>query len=140
MSLVLSSYQPSQVGIALDSIAFSNYFGATYLGPAASEGSFNMAPLSTIGLPLVGRLVPQNDSSGLADVSTIFNNFIHGKDSNVTVYGDTAGPSDVRYAMVLHGQLTRADSMGLGDMAEPSYKDIEDRDVAPESRGPTDHH
>lgn len=59
-----------------------------------------MAPLSTISLPLVGRLVPQNDSSGLAGVSTVFNNFIHGKDSSVTVYGNSAGPSDVRYTML----------------------------------------
>ena len=99
--LVLISCQPSQVGIALDSIAFSNYFGQTYLGPAASDGSFNMAPLSTISLPLVGRLVPQNDSNGLEDVSTIFNNFIHGMDSNVTVYGNSAGPSDVSRVMYL---------------------------------------
>ena len=27
----------------------------------------------------------------------VFNNFIHGEDSTVTVYGDSAGPSDVTW-------------------------------------------
>ncbi|KAH9835153.1 uncharacterized protein C8Q71DRAFT_764402 [Rhodofomes roseus] len=97
LTLNTSITNPSQVGIALDSIAFSNYYGLTYLGPVASESSFDLAPLSTTSLPLVGRLVPQNESSGLADVSTIFNNFIHGKDSNVTVYGASAGSADVTW-------------------------------------------
>lgn len=54
-------------------------------------------PQSTISLPLVGRLIPQTNSQGLADVSTIFNAFIHGQDSNVTVIGDSAGPTGVSW-------------------------------------------
>jgi hypothetical protein len=47
-------------------------------------------------LSLIGRLVSQSQQSALLDVSTIFNNFIHGLDSNVSVRGDSAGPQDVR--------------------------------------------
>jgi hypothetical protein len=46
-------------------------------------------------LNLTGRLIPQTQQSGLSDISTIFNNFIHGLDSNVSVKGDNAGPQDV---------------------------------------------
>jgi hypothetical protein len=47
---------------------------------------------------LNGRLVSQSQQSALLDVSTIFNNFIHGLDSNVFVRGDSAGPQDVSYS------------------------------------------
>lgn len=46
-------------------------------------------------MPLAGRLIPQNTAEGLDAVSAIFNNFIQGKDSQVTVQGAAAGPSDV---------------------------------------------
>lgn len=66
---------PSQVGIALSSIAFNNYFHETFVGPVQSAGAFTLAPSATIQLPLVGRLVPQNGSSqGLADMGTVFTN------------------------------------------------------------------
>jgi hypothetical protein len=65
---------PSQVGIALSSIGFHNYYQTTYIGPVLSAGAFVLSPSSSISLPLVGRLVPQNDSQGLADVGTIFTN------------------------------------------------------------------
>ena len=85
------------MGVELSSIGFQNFFQSSYIGPAASANSFTLAPQSTVGLPLVGRLVPQNDSTGLSDVSTLFNNFIHGQDSTVRVIGDSAGPSDVTW-------------------------------------------
>ncbi|KAI0072486.1 hypothetical protein K474DRAFT_1678619 [Panus rudis PR-1116 ss-1] len=88
---------PAQVGIVLSTIGFQNFFQHTYIGPAASDGTFVLAPQSSVGLPLVGRLVPQNDAQGLADVSTIFNSFIHGENSTIKVYGDSAGPSDVTW-------------------------------------------
>ncbi|KAI0298570.1 hypothetical protein BC826DRAFT_1096594 [Russula brevipes] len=95
LTLDTSITNPSQVGMALSSIGFQNYFGDTYIGPVISNGSFTLAPLGTSPLGLVGRLVPQTQPSGLLDVSTIFNNFIHGMDSNVIVRGDSAGPQDV---------------------------------------------
>ncbi|TFY75371.1 hypothetical protein EWM64_g8642 [Hericium alpestre] len=88
---------PSQVGVELSSIGFQNYFGFTNIGPAMSNGSFTLTPESSIPLSLVGRLIPQAGASGLADVSTIFTRFIHGLDSNVSVHGDSAGPSDVTW-------------------------------------------
>jgi hypothetical protein len=51
--------------------------------------------LSTISLPLSGRLVQQTTTQGLADLSTVFNNFIHGMNSNVTVQGQSAGSQNV---------------------------------------------
>ncbi|KAL5507074.1 hypothetical protein ACEPAH_6530 [Sanghuangporus vaninii] len=88
---------PAQVGIELSSIVFLNFFQSSYLGPAAATDSFALEPQSSVGLPLVGRLVPQNDSTGLSDVSTLFNRFIHGEDSTIRVNGDSAGPSDVTW-------------------------------------------
>ena len=61
----------------------------------ASTGALSLAPMSNVSLPLAGRLVPQSSQAGLDAVSAIFNAFIHGKDSNVVVHGDSAGPSDV---------------------------------------------
>jgi hypothetical protein len=87
--------QPSQVGIDLSSIGFQNYFGNTNIGPVVSSGSVTLAPLATSSLSLTGRLIPQTQQSGLFDISTIFNNFLHGLDSNVFVHGDNAGPQDV---------------------------------------------
>ncbi|KAI0321180.1 hypothetical protein OF83DRAFT_1280620 [Amylostereum chailletii] len=97
LTLDTSVTNPSQVGIDLSSIAFKNFFGNTNIGPAASNQSFTLAAQSTVPLALVGRLIPQSSQTGLDDVSTIFNRFIHGMDSNVSVYGDSAGPSDVTW-------------------------------------------
>ncbi|KII92866.1 hypothetical protein PLICRDRAFT_102438 [Plicaturopsis crispa FD-325 SS-3] len=88
---------PSQVGVSLSSIGFNAFYGDTNLGPVASTNSFTLTPGGTTSLPLAGRLQAQTASSGLADVSTVFNNFIHGKDSNVSVTGTSAGPSDVTW-------------------------------------------
>lgn len=82
---------PSQVGIALSALQFQAFYGQTNLGPTGAGNPFVLAPLSTISLPLSGRLVQQTSDSGLADLSTVFNNFIHGQNSDVTVHGDTAG-------------------------------------------------
>ncbi|GAA5969858.1 hypothetical protein JCM21900_004182 [Sporobolomyces salmonicolor] len=94
LTLQTSLQNPSSVGVSLSTIGFQNYFGATNIGPAASNGSFDLNPKSTIALPLVGRLIPQSSPQGLADVSTIFNGFVHGVPSELVVHGDTAGPSD----------------------------------------------
>ncbi|KAH7108191.1 hypothetical protein BKA62DRAFT_764259 [Auriculariales sp. MPI-PUGE-AT-0066] len=85
---------PAQVGVELDSITFQNYFGSTHLGPATSSGgSFTLLPQATFQQALVGRLIPQTEQAALDDVSTVFSAFIHGKDSNVVVRGDTTTPS-----------------------------------------------
>ena len=46
---------------------------------------------------MAGRLIPQTADSALADVSTVFNNFIHGQDSNITVQGDSVGPAEATW-------------------------------------------
>jgi hypothetical protein len=96
LTLDTSITNPSQVGVALSSIGFENFFGGTDIGPVTSNGSFVLSPLSTVGLGLVGRLIPQTEQSGLDAVSEIFNRFVHGMDSNVSVHGTSAGPSEVR--------------------------------------------
>ncbi|KAM0750211.1 hypothetical protein T439DRAFT_247618 [Meredithblackwellia eburnea MCA 4105] len=97
LTLQTSLVNPSSVGVALSTIGFQNTFGSTTIGPAASDGAFTLLPKATIALPLVGRLIPQTTAQGLADVSTIFNGFIHGVPSELVVHGDTAGPSDVTW-------------------------------------------
>ncbi|KAG1761975.1 hypothetical protein EDD22DRAFT_893760 [Suillus occidentalis] len=62
---------PSQVGIELSSISFNTYANGIEIAPTSLDG--------------------------LATVSEIFNNYIHGMDSQVTVYGASAGPSDVTW-------------------------------------------
>ena len=54
-----------------------------------------LAPQSSSNLALVGRLLPQEFSTGLATVSGVFNNFVHGKDTNVQVRGANVQPSEV---------------------------------------------
>ncbi|KAI0686332.1 hypothetical protein BC835DRAFT_1523137 [Cytidiella melzeri] len=97
LTLNTSVANPAQVGIELSSIGFQNFFQTTNIGPASSTGSFVLAPQSTISLPLVGRLIPQTNEQGLADVSSIFNAFIHGFNSTVKVVGESAGPSGVTW-------------------------------------------
>ncbi|KAI0256058.1 hypothetical protein BJV78DRAFT_435519 [Lactifluus subvellereus] len=97
LTLDTSITNPSQVGIDLSSIGFQAYFGNTNIGPVASSVPFTLAPLATSSLSLTGRLVPQTQQSQLLDVSTIFNNFIHGLDNNVSVHGESAGPKAVAW-------------------------------------------
>lgn len=66
------------------------------IAPASSK-AVTLSPLASAPLALVGRLVPQTSDAGLSTVSGVFNNFVHGKDSNITVKGASAGPSDVTW-------------------------------------------
>ncbi|ESK92921.1 hypothetical protein Moror_8994 [Moniliophthora roreri MCA 2997] len=97
LALQASTTNPSQVGIELSSIAFDSYAQDVLVAPVVSEGSISLAPQSTSTLDLVGRLIPQESQHGLDVVSTIFNNFVHGKDSDLVVHGAGAGSSDVTW-------------------------------------------
>lgn len=94
VSLVLQTTlkNPSAVGVELSMIGFENSFGNTVIGPAGSTAPFSLSPSSTIALQLSGRLIPQSTQQGLDDVSTIFNGYIHGVPSLLTVRGAYAGP------------------------------------------------
>ncbi|KAJ7497141.1 hypothetical protein FB451DRAFT_1457944 [Mycena latifolia] len=96
LTLEATAANPSQVGIELSSLGFETFVNGTMIAPVTS-GSVNLAPGGTSALSLVGRLVPQSSSEGLAVVSSVFNNFVHGLDSNVVVQGASAGPSDVTW-------------------------------------------
>lgn len=95
VSLTLSTTltNPGSVGIALSTIGFENFMGFTNIGPVSS-GPFVLAPKAVTSLPLAGRLVPQSTAQGLADVSTIFNAYIHGVPSDLVVAGANAGPAE----------------------------------------------
>ena len=56
LTLQTSVTNPSSVGVALSQIGFQNYFEGVNIGPAASTSAFTLEPLSTISLPLQGRL------------------------------------------------------------------------------------
>ena len=87
--------QPSQVGIALDSLGFDTYVNGIMIA-SVSGAHVALAPQSASDLALAGRLVPQGSAPGLAAVSGVFDNFVHGKDSSVKVRGASAGSPDVR--------------------------------------------
>ncbi|KAG7446409.1 uncharacterized protein BT62DRAFT_931852 [Guyanagaster necrorhizus] len=95
LTLDVTATNPSQVGITLGSIGFETYFDNVIIAPILSGKGLTLTPGGTSNLSLVGRLIPQDSDEGLLAVSTLFNNFIHGKDSNVIVHGDSAGPQDV---------------------------------------------
>ncbi|KAF5386260.1 hypothetical protein D9615_002421 [Tricholomella constricta] len=97
LTLEASTTNPSQVGIALSSIGFETFVGDVMIAPVLSAGAVTLAPGSTSDLSLVGRLVPQNSPAGLSTVSEVFNNFVHGKDSNVEVRGASAGSKEVTW-------------------------------------------
>ncbi|KAJ7143355.1 hypothetical protein C8R43DRAFT_1089003 [Mycena crocata] len=96
LTLEATAANPSQVGIELNHLGFDTFVDGIMIAPVAS-GSVNLAPGSTSVLSLVGRLVPQSSPEGLAVVSSVFNNFVHGLDSNVVVHGASAGPSSVTW-------------------------------------------
>ncbi|KDR75403.1 hypothetical protein GALMADRAFT_553913 [Galerina marginata CBS 339.88] len=97
LTLEATAINPSQVGIQLSSIGFNTFVGDIMIAPVTSTGSITLSPGSTSQLSLAGRLVPQNSPAGLSTVSNVFNNFVHGKDSAVTVQGASAGSSDVTW-------------------------------------------
>lgn len=105
LTLQTTVTNPSQVGVELTSFAFANFFQNVHIGPAATSQAFSLSPLQTIPLPLTGRLIPQDSQAGLDAVSAMFNGFIHGKDSDIVVQGDSAGPTDVCHIVCCDADL-----------------------------------
>ncbi|KAF8626824.1 hypothetical protein AX15_004657 [Amanita polypyramis BW_CC] len=97
LTLQTKTTNPSQVGIQLNSISFDALVGEIAIASVQSVGPVVLAPISTTMLPLSGRMLPQQSPAGLVTVSAIFNNFLHGMDSNVTVQGTGAGPAEVTW-------------------------------------------
>ncbi|ORX55704.1 hypothetical protein DM01DRAFT_1321012, partial [Hesseltinella vesiculosa] len=92
LTTATSITNPSQVGFNLNSVQFLAYYQQTQLGPlGASPGNF--APAAVSSLNMTGRLIPQS-GQGLADVTTVFENYLAAKDTPVTVKGYSAsGPT-----------------------------------------------
>ncbi|KAL0580357.1 hypothetical protein V5O48_000210 [Marasmius crinis-equi] len=97
LTLEAETTNPSQVGIELSSIGFDTFADNILIAPVQSTGGVSLAPQSTSVLSLAGRLIPQSSSEGLSTVSKIFNNFVHGQDSDLVVHGSSAGSSDVTW-------------------------------------------
>ncbi len=94
------------------------------IAPVLSGDGLVLAPGGTSNLSLVGRLIPQNSDEGLSAVSTLFNNFIHGKDSNIVVHGASAGPEDVRpVSLVISSHLIAC----LGNLAQRGHQESASR-------------
>ncbi|KAL1743139.1 hypothetical protein HDZ31DRAFT_83635 [Schizophyllum fasciatum] len=91
---------PSQVGIELSTLSFDTYMtgdNMVMIAPVSAKDTVTLSPMASTHIDLVGRLVPQDSDEGLAAVSEVFNNFIHGKNSDLVVQGTAAGPSDVSW-------------------------------------------
>ncbi|PWN24968.1 hypothetical protein BDZ90DRAFT_262821 [Jaminaea rosea] len=88
---------PAQVGVQLSTFGTSITRNDTQIGPAAAQNEFTLQALAVTQLPLVGRLIPQNDDTGLAVLSEVFTRFVHNTPSNIVVHGENAGPSNVAW-------------------------------------------
>src|SRR5262249_40187244 len=67
------------------------------IAPVQSTGKVTLSPQASTTLSLAGRLVPQTVQQGLDTVSDIFNRFVQGQDSPVSVHGASAGPSSATW-------------------------------------------
>ncbi|KAK7460804.1 hypothetical protein VKT23_008733 [Stygiomarasmius scandens] len=97
LKLAATTTSLSQVGVELSRLAFDTFASDVMIAPVATTNTVTLAPESSTLMNLTGRLVPQSSDSGLSVVSDIFNRFIHGQDSDVSVHGSGAGPSDVTW-------------------------------------------
>ncbi|CAL1708136.1 unnamed protein product [Somion occarium] len=97
LKLAASTTNPSQVGIELSSLGFNTFASDIMIASVATNKTVTLSPESTTTLSLIGRLIPQTSDEGLSAVSGIFNRFIHGEDSDLSVRGSAAGPSDVTW-------------------------------------------
>lgn len=118
LSLTRAVAQPSQVGVSLSSIGFNSFFDNVLIGPVASTGPVTLLPNTTSPLPLAGRLIEQTSDQGLGAISSVFNNFIHGIDSDVTVKGTAAGPSSVMSLRTVEDNFLTSRFRQLGSMME----------------------
>ncbi|WFD26547.1 hypothetical protein MNAN1_001530 [Malassezia nana] len=87
---------PSQVGVQLSRFGVTITSQGVELGPSYAARGFTLNAVSTTQLPLAGRLVHQS-GHGLDVLSQIFTDVVHGKSIPVTIQGDYAGPSDVKW-------------------------------------------
>lgn len=97
LTAVTTINNPAQVGITLSTFTTSIYDGSVLIGPASAASSFTLQSLAITNLPLVGRLIEQTSSDGLASLSNIFTRFVQNLNTNLTVNGVSAGPSDVAW-------------------------------------------
>ncbi|KAI8890227.1 hypothetical protein K501DRAFT_169158 [Backusella circina FSU 941] len=85
---------PSQVGFNLAGAGFDAYFGDVLIGPLASNGAAIFPPKGSGNVNMTGRMIPQTTDEGIAAVTTVFENYLHGNDSLLTVNGESgSGPN-----------------------------------------------
>lgn len=88
---------PSQVGVELATFGTTISRNDTNLGPAAATAPFTLQALAVTNLPLVGRLIPQDDEAGLNALSEVFTRFVQATNTDLVVHGVNAGPPDVSW-------------------------------------------
>ncbi|RUS16102.1 hypothetical protein BC937DRAFT_91614, partial [Endogone sp. FLAS-F59071] len=110
---------PSNIGISLNVLSFNSFFtdsaGAHLLGPLAGS-QVTIPPNSNAQLQLVGRLIPQTNPSDLAAVQTIFDNYLAGQNTPVSVVGTGAqgATGDVSWLSTAFKSLTLQTSLPGG--------------------------
>lgn len=110
---------PSNVGISLSVLSFNSFFtdsaGAHLLGPLAGSQVL-IPPNSNAELQLVGRLIPQTNPSDLAAIQTIFDNYLAGHSTPVSVVGTGAqgATGDITWLSTAFKSLTLQTSLPGG--------------------------
>ncbi|KAI8343892.1 hypothetical protein BC941DRAFT_342149 [Chlamydoabsidia padenii] len=84
---------PSQVGFSLNTVEFQTFFQDVHIGDlGATPGNF--APHDLSNIQMKGRMIEQNSQSGLDAVTKVFENYLGGNNSILTVQGVSAsGPA-----------------------------------------------
>lgn len=95
LTAVSTIMNTAQVGISLTKFGTNIFDGDNNLGPAAASKPILLQALAVTQVDLQGRLVRQTTPTGLASLSNIFTRFVQGLNTNVTIKGDYAGPSNV---------------------------------------------
>ncbi|THU88646.1 hypothetical protein K435DRAFT_866116 [Dendrothele bispora CBS 962.96] len=96
MTVVLHvTYKLPRPTVELSRLAFDTFAQNVMIAPVATTDTIMLAPESSTSMSLKDRLVPQSSDESLSVMSDIFNRFIHGQDSDVSVHGSGVGPSDV---------------------------------------------
>ncbi|KAI9474137.1 MAG: hypothetical protein EXX96DRAFT_328681 [Benjaminiella poitrasii] len=78
---------PSQIGFSLGGAGFESYYGSILLGPLASDGAANFAPLASSSMTMKGRLNKQTSAEGIKAITTVFGHYLAGMSTNLTVKG-----------------------------------------------------
>jgi hypothetical protein len=85
---------PSQIGFNLNGASFESFYGDIDLGPLASNGAANFAPLASSKMAMKGRMIPQTTKEGIIAITTVFGHYLAAQSTELTVKGVSgSGPN-----------------------------------------------